>query len=204
MSYEPTTDFLALLRQEGSAVELARMPGLDYLLSAMARAGFVTLWSGQEAPTANQASTVWIKPALPSWTAEGVVFLYDADADDFVTATPALWAALLAAPSDYVFQSVTSAADTVNGATTLLAVRRTITVPGQTALMLPAVAARAGRPLRVVDWSTVLATHNIDFDTPDGATIMRRATFSLYSTIDQLAGVTLHPSTDLNGWVIAP
>jgi CelD/BcsL family acetyltransferase involved in cellulose biosynthesis len=205
VSYTPTTDFVALLRQTSDGVEFGRMPGLDFVLAAMARAGLVTPWTGQTAPTANLASTAWIKPASPSWSAEGVVYLYDANASAFVPATPALWSALLASSSGYVFQNVTGAADVVGGSTTLLAVRRTITVDGTTTLTLPVLATRGNVPLRIVDWSAiVLSTHIIALSTPDGAAIMRRSTLDLYSTPDQLAGVTLYPSPDLNGWVIAP
>ena len=204
MSYSPVTDFLALLRGTTDGAELARMPGLDYLLAGMQRAGLITLWTGQTAPTVNQASTVWLKPAAPSWTAEGVVYLYDADIGDFAPATPALWATLLSEPNTYIFQSVTDAADTVNGRTTLLAVQRNILVPSTTVLTLPPVSGRAGVPLRVVDWSLVFADHRVEFAPVDGNTIMRKTGWAAYSTADQNAGLTLHPSTDLNGWVIAP
>lgn len=202
MSYIPTTDFLALLRQTAGAVELARMPGLDFAVAALARAGMFKLWVGQSAPVANQVTTVWLKPALPSWTAEGNIFLYNVSTAAYELATPALWDVLLSPPSAYVFQSVGVPADVVKNGTTLLAVQRT--TPDVTALVLPALANRNGQPLRVVDWSLAVVNHVITLTTPDGATIMRQLSWLLYSTPDQLSGVTLHPSTDLNGWVIAP
>lgn len=205
MSYAPQTDFLALARLTASGVELGRMPGLDYVIAALSRAGFIALWTGATAPTTNTANTVWLKPASPSWSAEGAVYLYDASIEDFAPATPALWAALLAGDSaGNVFQSVTNGAGVVNSGTTLLAVQRTILTPLTTELTLPALSVRAGAPLRIVDWSTVAAEHIIELSTPDGATIMRRTSWSLYSTADQLSGVTLYPSTDLDGWVITP
>lgn len=208
MSYDPLTDFLGLLRQTGSAVELARMPGLDFLLAGLERAGLISLWTEQTAPIVNQTSTVWIRPAQPSWTAEGVVFLYDGNVNAFVTATPALWAELLAgATASYVFQQITTPSGVVNSRTSLLAVQRgTVLAPLTTQLTLPALASRvAGSALRIVDWSTInTAEHAIQLLTPDGSTIMKSALWTLYSTPNQLTGVTLYPTPDLNGWIIAP
>lgn len=200
MSYEPTTDFVALLRQLSGSVELARMPGLDFVLSALSRAGMINLWSGQEAPTTNLAATVWIMPALPSWTAEGVVFLYNSGTGAYEKATPALWSALLSTITSEVYQAVLIASDVVNGGTTLLAIRRS--APAATALVLPAIADRVGGLLRVVDWSTSITEHAITFTTPDGASIMRQTSLVVYSTPDQRASLTLYPSPDLNGWIL--
>lgn len=203
MSYAPTTDFLALLRQTSSGVALARVPGLDFVVAAMTRAGLFSLSVGQTAPTVNQSTTAWLQPAQPSWTAEGVLWLWDGNVSAYARATPALFYQLLQAlSSGYVFQSIGLAADVVKNATTLLAVQRAS--PAATALTLPALAGRAGKSLRLVDWSVAVVNHVITLTTPDGATIMRQSAWSLYSTPDQLGGVTLHPSLDLNGWVIAP
>lgn len=200
--YVPTTDFLALLRRTASGVELERMPGLDFVVAALARSGLFMLWVGQGAPLSNQINTVWLRPALPSWTAEGVVYLYNTDTAGYEIATPALWTQLLTSSSSYVFQSVGAAAGVVQNGTTLLAVQRTN--PDATALTLPALANRRGQSLRIVDWSLAVIQHVITLTTPDGAKIMRQAAWLMYSTPDQLGGLTLHPSTDLNGWVIAP
>lgn len=200
MSYEPTTDFLALLRQSGLNVELARMPGLDFVLSAMARIGMIRLWSGQEAPTSNQAATVWILPALPSWTAEGTVFLYNSGTGQYEPATPALWSALLTTISSEIYQTVTTGAGVINGGTTLLAIKRS--APTVTTLQLPAIADRVGGLLRVVDWSTSIVEHGISFTTPDGASIMRQSGFAAWSTPDQRAALSFYPSVDLNGWIV--
>lgn len=203
MSYAPTSDFLALLRLTTGGAEFARMPGLDFVVAAMARTNLFRLWVGQTAPLSNQAITVWLQPALPSWTAEGNVFLYNADTAAYELATSVLWSRLLLSPlSTYVFQSTGVASDIVENATTLLAVQRTN--PAATALVLPALANRNGQPLRVVDWSIAVVSHTVTFTTPDGASIMRLSSWSIVSTPDQLSGVTLHPSTDLNGWAIAP
>lgn len=201
MSYSPITDFLALLRQDGSGIELARMPGLDYVLSAMARAGLFSLSVGQTEPTSNNPTTVWLKPALPAWTAEGVVYVWNALSATYEVATPALWTALLSGTND-VFQSAVNASNIVGARTSLLAVQRA--TPANTVLNLPTVLSRLGRPLQIVDWSTAVVNHVITIVPSGGATIMRLTSWALLSTPDQLAGITLYPSSDLNGWVIAP
>lgn len=203
MSYNPIADFIGLLRTTSGGVRSVRMPGLDYIVAALARMGLFTLSVGTTAPITNQATTVWFQPALQPWAAEGVVFLWNIGTLQYEPATPALWDVLFSVGGGAVFQSVTGANATINAATTLLAIQRA--APANTALALPAVASRAQRVLRIVDWSTGVAAHTITI-TPDGAseTIMRLPGFSLVSTPDQLAGVALYPSTDLNGWVIAP
>jgi hypothetical protein len=207
MTYSPATDFLALIRQTAAGVEVTQMPGLDYVVAALARAGLFQLSVGQAPPTANQSTTVWLKPSIPSWVAEGAVFLWNAGAGQYQPATPALWSALLAgagATNGYAFQSVSAASAAIVAGTTLLAVQRA--APSATALLLPALAAQrlSGGPLRIVDWSTTVAAHTITITTPDGSTIMRQPSWQLLSTAVQLAGVLLYPSPDLNGWVIAP
>lgn len=78
------------------------------------------------------------------------------------------------------------------------------TAPTTTALSLPSVASQDGLPLSIVDWSTSVANHVLTL-TPNGTeTIMKLASWKLYSTADQLASITLYPSTTLNGWYIAP
>lgn len=205
MSYDPTTDFLGLLRQSGAGVVLERMPGLDYVVAALARSGLFRVSVGQTAPTSNQANTVWFRPALPSWTAEGVVFLWNAATAAYESATPALWTALLApATSTYSFQSAPGAAATVLVGTSLLAIQRA--GPVSTAILLPNLAAQfaTGRALQIVDWSSSVTNHTITLTMPDGATIMQATSWQLLSTAVQAAGITLRPSPDLNGWIIAP
>jgi hypothetical protein len=84
----------------------------------------------------------------------------------------------------------------------LLAVRRNN--PGITTLSLPSVNVRSALQLQIADWSTNVAAHQIQLTPAGTETIMLRNTFSIYSTPDQLAGVRLTPSTDLQGWVITP
>lgn len=202
MAYNPTVDFLALIRTAGGAASIEKMPGLDYVMAAMARAGLFQLYVGQVAPMANQATTAWLKPSVPSWTAEGTVFLWNANTAQYELATPSLWAALLNPVGGSVFQSLAVAAGVVANATTLYAIRRA--GPVATVLTLPAVASRAGKALRLVDWSTGVVNHTITLTPAGGQTIMQQALWGLLSTPDQLAGINLYPSIDLNGWAIAP
>lgn len=210
MSYNPITDFLGLLRITGGGVRSERMPGLDFVVAALARAGLITLYVGQTAPTANQASTAWFVPASPSWTAEGALFLWNAINNDYEPATPALWTALLSLVlSGYSFQSVAAPANNISVGTTVLAVQRgNGNAPTATSLVLPSLGAQwAKNPtgkLQIVDFSTDIVQHTITVSTADGSTIMQRPNFLLYSTPDQLAGVMLQPVPELNSWIIAP
>lgn len=203
MAYNPITDFLGLLRQSAGSASMERMPGLDFVAAALARAGLFTLSVGQTPPTVNQPTTVWLKPSLPSWVAEGNVFLWNAATGAYELATPALWNALIA-PSGYFFQSVALATGIISAGVTILAVQRT--APAATALVLPSLSSQwaTGRPLKIVDWSTTVTNHLITLTPSDGSTIMRQAAWSLFSSADQLSGITLHAVPDLNGWVIAP
>lgn len=203
MAYNPTTDFIALLRQSAGVAEFARMPGLDYVVDALARAGLFRLSIGQTAPTVNQSTTAWLRPSEPSWVAEGTLFLWDAAIGAYAVASPALWAGLLS-PGGYAFQKVTAGTDAVIAGTTVLAVQRA--APAATGLVLPNLTTqfRTGRVLKVVDWSTTVTAHVITLTTPDGATIMRQASWQLLSSAAQLAGIMLTPVPDLNGWIIAP
>lgn len=202
MSYSPVTDLIALLRQTSGGVRTVRMPGLDYLVAGLARAGMFEVHVGQDAPTVNLAGTVWVKPAQPSWGVEAAIFLYDGIAGVFEPATPALWASLLTSYPGTVFQSITIGAAVIGTASTLVAIQRAN--PATTVLTLPPIALRGPRPLQIVDWSTGIAAHAITLTPAAGNTIMRLGAFGLLSGPDQLAGVTLYPSTNLNGWVIAP
>jgi hypothetical protein len=206
MSYNPTTDFLALLRNMGSGVRTEQMPGLDYVVAALQRAGLLTnLVIGQTAPSSNQAATPWFQPAIPSWTGEGVLWLWNAAASTYQVATSALWVAFLfQSTSGYVFQNIATNSAAVLAGTTLAAVQRA--APAATAITLPTLANQFAfaRKLQIVDFSTGVVNHTITLTTPDGATIMQQASWQLLSTAVQLAGVMLQPSPDLNSWVIAP
>lgn len=201
MAYDPRIDFLGLLRRSASGVEPERMPGLDFTVSALARAGLITLYVGQTAPLSNQSTTAWFKPAQPSWTAEGVLFLWDASAGVYAAATPALWGSLLA-PSGYLFQGVTNANAIIAAGVTVLGIERA--APALTSLVLPSLAVqwRTGRAIKLVDWSTAVANHSIVLTTPDGSTIAQQASWQLLSTAAQLASAEFTPVPELNGWIV--
>jgi hypothetical protein len=205
MSYNPATDFLGLLRTTSGGVRSEQMPGLDYVVAALARAGLISLVVGQTAPTTNQATTAWFKPLLPSWTGEGTLFLWNAGASAYQAATPALWAALLVPlVSGYSFQSIPGSVGVVSPGVSLCAIQRA--GPTATAITLPSLAGQfaTGRKLQIVDFSTGVTAHTITLTTPDGATIMQQGAWQLVSNAAQLSGIMLQPSPDLNSWVIAP
>lgn len=97
MAYNATTDFLALIRRTANGARVLQMPGVDYVIAEMSRAGFFNLSVGQTAPTANQPTTVWFRPALQSWSAEGTVFLWNPTTLEYEVATPLLWSIFLTA-----------------------------------------------------------------------------------------------------------
>lgn len=97
MVYNPATDFLGLWRNNAGQVSKVEMPGLDYLISALARAGVVTVTVGAAAPVANQSITAWLRAAVPSYSAEGAFFLWDKVTTAYLAATPALFQQFLEA-----------------------------------------------------------------------------------------------------------
>jgi hypothetical protein len=203
MSYNSATDFIGLLRLVGSGVRSERMPGLDYVVVALARAGMFALSVGQTAPTANQPNTFWFKPAIPSWAAEGTLYIWNPVAGAYQVATPALWQAFLS-PSGSVFQSLAIANNTINPGVSLAAIQRA--APANTAVLLPTIAAQflTQKDIVLVDFSTGVVNHTIALSTPDGATIMQQVGWQLLSTAAYLARVRLRPSPDLNSWVLIP
>jgi hypothetical protein len=97
MSYNPATDFVGLWRAIVGGVEKAEMPGLDFVVAALGRAGIVNVVFSSAPPTVNQASTAWFQTATPSYAAEGVLYLWDGTLLTYVPATPALFAVYLTA-----------------------------------------------------------------------------------------------------------
>jgi microcystin-dependent protein len=95
VAYNSATDFLALLRNVTGSVEIEQMPGLDYVVAALARAGFITVSIGQTPPLVNQPTTVWFQPQQPSWNGEGQLNIWNPAVGAYQNATPALWALLL-------------------------------------------------------------------------------------------------------------
>lgn len=165
MSYSPTVDLLALLRQTSRGTRTVRMPGLDYVIAAMARAGLFTLYIGQTAPVVNQSTTVWFLPAPSSWVAEGAVFLWNAATGQYEPATLALWSAQLTPGT--VLQDVTTAGPVTIGTTTTIL--RVLNVGAAVALVLPPSANKFGGVL-VVDWANLAGTNAIQISLSGGDT----------------------------------
>lgn len=159
MAYSPTTDFLALLRDTPGGELLARAPGLDIIMTALARAGMFRIWVGQSAPVDNQLTTAWLQPAQPSWTAEGAFRLWDPTTSTYVAATPGLWAALLTSQyvlaSPGVFQSIrpTDVTLAMSPYTALITDQLLMvdTAAGAVVVNLTAALTRSGLPLEVKD-----------------------------------------------------
>lgn len=204
MSYTASTDFLGLLRLTGGSLRSERMPGLDWLVSALNRMGLFAVAVGQTAPVVNQSSTVWLKPAIPSWSAEGVVYLWNPLAAAYQVATPALWQIFLAL-TGYIFQSLPDANNVINTGVTVAAVQRV--APVATAVVLPSLSEQwfTQKDIDLIDFSTgIVGTHTITVTPVGGATIMQLASWQLLSTVDSLAGIRFRACPDLNSWIIAP
>lgn len=96
--YNPLTDFIGLWRNSGGAtVSKLEMPGLDFVVAALARAGIVNVAMSATAPVVNQSTTAWLQTAVPDWNAEGVFYLWDAGSTAYAAATPELFFAFLEA-----------------------------------------------------------------------------------------------------------
>lgn len=91
MTYNPATDFMALWRNTGDAVSKVELPGLDYVVAALARAGFINLVVSATAPVVSQNVTAWLQAAVPSYSAEGVLHLWNPVTSAYAAATPALF-----------------------------------------------------------------------------------------------------------------
>jgi hypothetical protein len=97
MVYNPATDFIGLWRNSGVDVSKMEMPGLDFVISALARAGVINLTVSATAPVANQSTTAWLQAAVPSWSAESAFFLWDKVTSAYLAATPELFLQFLEA-----------------------------------------------------------------------------------------------------------
>lgn len=97
MAYNPLTDFLAFFRSTSGGMRAVQAPTLDVTLYTLSRAGLFNMEVSQTAPTANQATTAWFKPATQSWASEGALYLWNAVAAEYQPATPALFYDLLQA-----------------------------------------------------------------------------------------------------------
>lgn len=90
MSYNPATDFSGLWRNIAGQVSKLEMPTLDLVVAALARAGLITLSVSATAPVVSQSTTAWLQAAVPSYSAEGVMRLWNPVTSAYVAATPAL------------------------------------------------------------------------------------------------------------------
>jgi hypothetical protein len=97
MSYTPGTDFVALWRNQTGGACKAEMPTLDFLVSALDRAGLINVVFSDTQPTSSQATTMWFRPAIPTYAGEGVLYLWDATTAAYLIATPTLFAKYIAA-----------------------------------------------------------------------------------------------------------
>ena len=95
MVYNPATDFVGLWRNNAGQVSKVEMPGLDYVVDALARAGLITLSVSATAPVANQSTTAWLQTAVPSYSAEGVLYLWNPATSAYAPASQALLFAML-------------------------------------------------------------------------------------------------------------
>jgi hypothetical protein len=174
MAYDSTTDYLALLRLLPGGVRTERMPGLDYIVNALARAGMFQIAIGQTAPVINQSKTAWFKPAMPSWAFEGTLFLWNAVTVEYEPATPALWAAIFSsASSQTVVQDVTSAGPVlveVNAG-----IVRVQNVGAAVTLLMPPSATMLG-PVLISDWANHAGSHNIQINLSGGDVLPLAAT----------------------------
>lgn len=91
MVYNPVTDFIGLWRNNGTNVSKAEMPGLDFVIAALGRAGIITVTVAGTAPTSNQSTTAWLQTTGPTYAAEGVFNLWNAITSAYAPATPALF-----------------------------------------------------------------------------------------------------------------
>lgn len=97
MTYNPSTDFVGLWRAISGGVQKAEMPGLDFVVAALGRAGLVNVSVSSTQPVANQSTTAWFQPASPSYAAEGALYLWNSGTSSYVAATPALFRQFLEA-----------------------------------------------------------------------------------------------------------
>jgi len=167
MAYNAVTDFLALLRQTSGGPRMARVPGLDYVLAALARAGMFLLSVSATEPVTNQATTVWLKPfPQGSELGEGSVFLWNPDTLEFEGATPALWSAIFSAAAEVHLQDVA-----VVGPVDIEVhsdIVRVMNVGAPVTLRMPPWAEKVGNVL-ITDWANLAGTNPITITLEDPA-----------------------------------
>lgn len=109
MAFLSSSDFVALIRKVGvSQPALERMPPIDFVTKIMAEMGLISVYVGASAPTLNQTTTLWLRPATPSYFGNGTLFAWDGATSQYLPITPALFIEyLLVTTSQGVAGSVT-------------------------------------------------------------------------------------------------
>lgn len=180
MSYAPTTDFIALLRRTGAGVRMERMPGLDYVMAALARIGLFSVQVGQTAPISNQSTTVWLKPVpAGSWTGEAAIFLFNASTAEYEPANPVLWSSLLLAsalPPSQVQEIITPGPVNILIGTGIVLVNQTVSAP--ITLVMPLASAKVG-PVLISDWKGDAGANNITYSMSGSDKLPGAATFGI-------------------------
>lgn len=94
MSLSTINDFLLTSAMDGGRATGNRKasPPLDFIVTSLAAAGMVKLITQASAPTGD-ASSVWLKPAAPSYSDNGIFYGWNGTV--WVTLTPALFAGIL-------------------------------------------------------------------------------------------------------------
>lgn len=90
MAYNPATDGVGLWRNNGASYLKETMPGIDFVVAALGRAGLITVTVAATQPLVNQNVTAWFQPAAPSYSGEGALYLWDPDTTAYAPATMAL------------------------------------------------------------------------------------------------------------------
>lgn len=162
MSYIPTTDFIALLRQTGGGLRMERMPGLDYVVAALARASLFYVWTGLTPPVTNQLRTVWFRPYVPSYAAEGSVWLWSVQDAEYQPATPELWSDVLVPPQPTPPEIVQDIVDPgpANVLTDATVVRVNQTIGAPITVVMPLASTKVGGVL-ISDWKGDAGVNNI-------------------------------------------
>lgn len=159
MAYSSVTDFLALLRRTSGGARVESIPGLDFVVAALGRGGLYNIWIGATPPLANQVTTLWFAPKVPSYAGEGTVYLWNAGTNEYEVATPALWTALLSPSSSVGIVQDVVAAGPVNVAINARVVR-IMNVGAPVSLVMPLSASKVGDVL-ITDWALHAGANNI-------------------------------------------
>jgi hypothetical protein len=92
MAFQSSSDFIALLRKIGTLQPtLERMPPIDFVTKMLAEVGFISVYIGATAPTVSQPTTLWFRPATPSYFGNGALFAWDHSTSQYLPITPTLF-----------------------------------------------------------------------------------------------------------------